>query len=72
MIYKANGEIYNPPGDITRKMLSMAQDSLNLKAFARPSKFEEIMKINELRKSCGVEPRGGKTVTFRKFEKDNE
>ncbi|MCK5236217.1 MAG: hypothetical protein KAR06_04450 [Deltaproteobacteria bacterium] len=71
MTYKANGEVYDPNGTAAsmRKLLSLASKRLSLDAL-KPSKLEEIMRVNELRKSCGVEPHGGKAITFRRYKNE--
>ena len=68
MIYDAYGRPYQTPASIaTRKLLSLATNDLQMSSF-RPSILEEISRINELRKSCGVDPSGGKRITFRRYK----
>lgn len=68
MIYKANGDIYSTSvAEIaTRNLLRAAAGRLTLEAL-KPTKLEEIFRINDLRRSCGVEPVGGETIRFRRY-----
>ena len=64
LIYKPNGEKAIPD----REMFSAKMWEKHIEKLMKPSAFEEIMMINELRRSCGVKPDGKDTVkiNFRK------
>ncbi len=68
MIYKANGDVYGSVGSITtKKMLSSMTFSLSMVSLSRSTVFEDMSRINDLRRSCGVEPYGGRTIIFRRY-----
>ncbi|MCK5609202.1 hypothetical protein KAR91_45430 [Candidatus Pacearchaeota archaeon] len=68
MIYGPRGEVVSggEAAEATRRMLQLMHGKL-LKGFCKPNKLQEEMMLNDLRKSCGVEPKGGKTIRFRRY-----
>lgn len=65
IILKPNGEKATPD----KEMFTAKMWDKHIEKMMKPSIFEEMMMISELRKSCGVEPDGKDTVKikFRKF-----
>ena len=68
IIYAPDGSIASggEAAEATKRMLQVMHGKM-LENFCKPTKLQDLMKINDLRKSCGVEPKGGTTIRFRRF-----
>ena len=67
MIYGPRGEVVSgcDMAETTRELLQLSASRLILN-FMDKTKFQEDLELNELRRSCGVEPEP-KTIRFRRY-----
>lgn len=69
MVYGPKGEVVSGgyAAEATRKLLQLAWSKMLLGSFKEPY-LQEMARINDLRRSCGVEPEPKpKTITFRRY-----